>query len=137
MSDVEEKIAILNRGYEILWEPHGCSMYPFIREGRDRVVLRKKSDVGEWDIVLVRIAEDYALLRVVDIHQNALLLMGDGTPDVVQRCTRDDVLGTVVGILRGKKTLRPKKGLLWRMLYPIRRLLYDRHTAMNDSAYEQ
>ena len=51
---LEEVAVLLDEGREVTLSPKGSSMLPFIREGRDSVVLRKEPAVHKGDIVLVR-----------------------------------------------------------------------------------
>ena len=119
-----EVAAVLREGREAVITPTGSSMLPFIRGGIDRVVLRRMEDVGVGDIVLTRIEDRYILHRVFAREGNALTLMGDGNVRGRERCSTDDVIGTVTGIIRpGGQERRPGKGRLWRALRPLRRYL--------------
>lgn len=120
---LEEVAALLKEGRDVTLSPKGSSMLPFIREGRDSVVLRQMPDVEIGDIVLARLPGRYVLHRVVDSNRNVLVLMGDGNLSITESCTRDDVLGTVVSIVRGNRVIKPTKGRLWRMLIPVRRII--------------
>ena len=73
-----EVAAVLREGREAVITPTGNSMLPFIRGGRDRVVLRKESDLAVGDIVLVRTGGRYILHRILTIDSDAITLMGDG-----------------------------------------------------------
>lgn len=120
---LEEVAALLEEGKEVTLAPRGSSMLPFIREGRDLVNLRLPDSVDVGDIVLAHLPQRYVLHRIIDINQNRLTLMGDGNLTITERCTKADVLGVVVGIVRdGKRTVRPGKARVWRALYPLRRI---------------
>jgi hypothetical protein len=49
--------------------------------------------------------------------------MGDGNIAGTESCSRSDVMGTVVGIVKGKRTVVPGKARIWRLLKPVRRYL--------------
>ncbi len=121
---LEAMAALLAEGNEVSLTPKGKSMLPFIQEGKDTVVLRKLPLVKKGDIVLARLPEHYVLHRVIAVGEETLTLMGDGNLHLKERCSREDVLGTVVQIERkGRKAHRPGRALLWRALLPCRRLL--------------
>ena len=120
---LEETAALLAEGREVVLNPRGRSMLPFIREGRDSVVLRLKDDVQVGDIVLARFTDRYVLHRVFAIEGDRLTLMGDGNVGLKEFCGKEDILGTVAAIQRGGRTITPGKGRLWRALLPVRRYI--------------
>jgi len=119
-----EVAAILREGREAVIIPTGNSMLPFIRGGRDRVVLHARPEVAVGDIVLVRIGEKYILHRVIAVSGDALTLMGDGNLAGTEHCTSADVLGTVTEIIRPSgRRIQPGSGRFWRRLKPFRRYI--------------
>ena len=120
---LEEAGALLNEGRTVRFTPLGSSMLPFIRGGRDSVVLMKKDTVEVGDIVLVRLPGRYVLHRVIGLEGEKVTLMGDGNISGTEECTTLDVMGTVIEIGRGKRTVKPGKGKLWRVLKPFRRYI--------------
>lgn len=115
---------LLSEGREVELRPKGNSMLPFIRQEKDSVVLLKKPGVEVGDIVLAKTGGRFVLHRVYKMEGTALTLMGDGNVAGTERCTVDDVLGTVIRIVRpGGKSVIPSKGMLWKALKPIRRYL--------------
>lgn len=119
-----EVAAVLREGREAVITPTGNSMLPFIRNGRDRVVLRAFPDLAVGDIVLAYFDGHYILHRVVACDGEAVTLMGDGNLRGQEHGRREDVLGTVTGIIRPSgRLVRPGKGRLWRALQPVRRYL--------------
>ena len=119
-----EVAAVLREGREAVITPTGNSMLPFIRGGRDRVVLRKESDLAVGDIVLVRTGGRYILHRILTIDSDAITLMGDGNLRGTEHCTRAEVLGTVSEILLPDgRSRKPGKARFWRALKPIRRYI--------------
>lgn len=120
---MEEVATLLEEGRDVTLAPKGSSMLPFIREGRDSVILRRQPDVEEGDIVLARLEGRYVMHRVIMVNRNRLTLMGDGNLEQTETCGKADVLGTVIGIVRDNKTRKPSKGALWRHLLPFRRIL--------------
>ena len=121
---LEEVAAVLDRGREAVITPTGNSMLPFIRGGRDRVVLRRQEGVAAGDIVLARTDGRYVLHRVQAVSGERLTLMGDGNLRGTESCTADDVIGTVVEIIRPDGSRRiPGKGRAWQVLRPLRRYI--------------
>lgn len=120
---LEEVATLLEEGRDVTLSPKGTSMLPFIKEGRDSVILHRMPDVEEGDIVLARLDDRYVLHRVIMSNFNRLTLMGDGNLDYTETCTKDDVLGTVIGVVRNNKSVKPSKGLVWKYLLPFRRIL--------------
>lgn len=120
---LEETAALLAEGREVVLNPRGRSMLPFIREGRDAVVLRLKDTVEVGDIVLARLPGRYVLHRVIRVDGRDLTLMGDGNVGLTESCAAEDILGTVAAIQRGGRTITPGKGRLWRALLPVRRYI--------------
>ena len=115
---------LLDEGREVELQPKGNSMLPFIRQGKDNVLL-KKQEPKKWDIVLARIAPDrYVMHRVIGEQGTNLTLMGDGNIAGYEHCKKEDVLGVVIKIIKnGKKEITPPSGKFWRRLLPIRRYL--------------
>ena len=121
---LEDAAALMKEGREVNFTPLGSSMLPFIRGGKDSVVLRKMPDVEVGDIVLVRMeGPRYVLHRIIEKDGKNITLMGDGNLAGTEKCTVDDVLGTVTAVLKAKRRITPGKGRWWRALKPIRRYL--------------
>ena len=115
----------LAEGRSVRFVPDGRSMLPFIRGGRDSVVLvgaGRSLEVG--DIVLAQIHKEYVLHRIWALDGDAVTLMGDGNLRQREACGRSEVLGVVTEIVRpGGRRVKPGRGTLWRKLLPVRPLL--------------
>jgi len=120
---LEEAGALLKEGRTVRFTPLGSSMLPFIRGGRDSVVLIKKETVEVGDIVLVRLPGRYVLHRVIKADGDSITLMGDGNIRGTEECRREDVMGTAVEIIKGNRSVKPGKGQFWRALLPVRRYI--------------
>lgn len=125
-----EVLQRLSQGYFVTLRIKGDSMFPFIEDGRDSVVLLKCRDISVGDIVLVRIPEKgYVLHRIYRMKGEWLTLMGDGNIQTTERCQRKDVLGKAVKILRNGRCVECSsfwerfKATCWRRLLPIRHYL--------------
>jgi len=117
--------AFVAEGKSVTIKPKGNSMLPFIRSGRDSVVVSpvtKELEVG--DIVLAKIGDRYIMHRIFEISGDALTLMGDGNPYGKENCQKSDLIGIISGIQReGGELKAPGKGRFWRMLLPFRRYI--------------
>ena len=120
---LEEAAALMEEGREVCFTPLGNSMLPFIRGGKDSVQVKKLPSVEVGDIVLARLPGRYVMHRVFSRGGDRLVLMGDGNVAGTESCTTADILGTVTAIFKGKRTITPGKGRLWRTLRPIRRYI--------------
>ena len=118
---------MLSEGREVVLRTKGNSMDPFIRGGEDSVMLfnRGQESIQTGDIVLAHVTSDrYVLHRVIDIEGNVLTLMGDGNLIGTEVCTRADVLGTAIKIIKPSgREIVPGKAVLWRKLKPARRYI--------------
>lgn len=115
----------LAEGKPVLFTPRGRSMLPFIRGGRDSVVLARPSDALEaGNIVLAKTGGRYVMHRIWAVEREEVTLMGDGNLKGREHCTTADVAGVVTEIVKPDgRRVKPGKGILWRRLLPVRRLL--------------
>lgn len=126
----EEIDRMLQNGHSVTMRAKGNSMFPFIRDERDSVVLQRKSEIAVGSIVLARLQNgSYVLHRVYRLEKEELVLMGDGNLYATERCRRNEVVGVAVNILRDGRqvdcTSRKElfKAWVWRKLLPMRRVL--------------
>lgn len=116
---------LLKEGREVIITPKGNSMLPFIRNGRDEVVLTRlvrPAEIG--DILLVKIGDRFIMHRVFEVDGDALTLMGDGNVYGKEHCGYSDVIGLVTEIRKaGGRIVKPGKGKAWRLLRPFRRYI--------------
>ena len=119
-----EVAAVLQEGREAILTPTGNSMLPFIRSGRDRVILRRQDSYAVGDIVLAHFGGRYILHRIVALDGDAVTLMGDGILQGQEQGRTDGIVGTVTAVIRpdGRRRV-PGKGRVWRALKPVRRYL--------------
>lgn len=135
---------MLSAGHDVTIPVKGYSMLPFIRGGKDLVVLRSPDKVRKDDIVLFHVGPEiggrYVMHRVISTDGKNVDIMGDGVPRNHEYVTVDCIVGKAICILRGGK--RPadpySKGELrkvhaWQRLLPLRRyiLFVYRHLPWN------
>ncbi|MBR6306881.1 MAG: S24/S26 family peptidase [Bacteroidales bacterium] len=119
----------------------GYSMLPFIRGGKDLVVLEKAiGDIGKDDIVLFHYGGRYVMHRVLKAEGNRFDIQGDGVWLGHEFPRREQILAKATFILRaGKKPVDPySRGQLrlvhlWQRLGRLRRyiLFIYRHLPWN------
>lgn len=127
---IPEIARLVREGAEVRFTPKGTSMLPFIRGGRDTVVLSKAGDLHKGDIVLARTHDSrYVLHRIMEMNGDRILLMGDGNIAGRETCSKDEVLARAVKILKGSKEIdcrsekHIRRATIWRNLLPVRRLI--------------
>lgn len=91
----------------------GNSMLPFIRDGKDLIVLEKPNEQSfrKGCLLLVLLKDGrYVLHRVkkVDNTENrrSILLHGDGNLSIFETCAPQDVIAEATIVIRGKRKIR-------------------------------
>lgn len=138
-------LQVLEQGRQATIPVKGFSMLPFIRGGKDLVVLEKADGpVKRDDIVLFHLGPAdggrYVMHRVIAVDGDEVDIMGDGVPKNREHVRRDRILAKATTILRdGKRAVDPySPGQLrlvrfWQWLRPVRRyiLFIYRHLPWN------
>ena len=121
---------LIEEGQEVIFKPKGVSMLPFIRGGRDSVLLRKADGLKVGDIALAEISEGrYVLHRIETIEDEMIVLMGDGNLVGRERCRKEDVIAIAVKIIKENKEIdcqsprHMRRAEIWKKLLPVRRYL--------------
>lgn len=135
-----EVISYLRKGHTTTIPVKGSSMFPFIVEGKDLVVLEgaeagspeggpvKKVKVD--DIVLFVYRGMHILHRVTKIENGIVTFRGDGNFRGEEFCTPENIYGKAITILKNgeipfdpysKKALRKLRA--WNFFYPVRRYI--------------
>ena len=140
-------LRLLDQGKRVTIPVKGLSMLPFIRGGKDLVVLEKAGEVlVADDIVLFHVGPReggrYVMHRILSIDGDAVDIQGDGVPETHEHVRRNQVIAKAVEILRGGKCrvdpYSPGQRRLvhfWQWLRPVRRyiLFIYRHLPWNRS----
>ena len=125
-SGVEQLLA---EGKSVRIKAKGRSMEPFIRDGRDEIVLAAGIQARKGCIILARTGESIVLHRVINIEGNAVTLMGDGNLYKTESCLREDIIAVATRIVRRGKEIDPEcfmerfKARIWMIARPLRRPL--------------
>lgn len=132
--------SMLSEGHTVTLPVKGRSMWPFIVEGRDKVVLQKAEVTQTGDVVLARLAGgEYVLHRVYNTANGEVILMGDGNIYRMERCRQEDVSGKVVKIIRNGMYVdcssrgERYKAWFWMFLRPVRRYVLAMRRIMKNS----
>ena len=140
-------LQVLRQGKRVTIPVKGFSMLPFIRGGKDLVVLEQAGDVLKADdIVLFHVGPEdggrYVMHRILSIDGDAVDIMGDGVAYNHEHVQRNQILAKAVEIVRnGKRSVDPyAPGQLrlvrfWQWRRPVRRyiLFIYRHLPWNRS----
>ena len=84
----------------------GVSMLPLLRQGRDLVIIERKGKARYQggDVVLYRRPpNDYVLHRVVEVHPDSYVILGDNCVAKERGITDGDILGEMTGFVRDGK----------------------------------
>ena len=139
-------LGVLEQGKRVTIPVKGFSMLPFIRGGKDLVVLEKadRDLLKADDIVLFHVGTQgggrYVMHRILAVDGDQVDIMGDGVPYNHEHVLRNQILARAVEILRGgKRSVDPysRRQLrlvhFWQWLRPVRRyiLFIYRHLPWN------
>lgn len=121
----------LEKGESVTIAGGGKSMYPFIDEDRDRVVLKKLGDrpirVGE--IYLYKRADGrYSIHRVYRIGDEGITMLGDGQLTPERGIAREDIIAVVTEVIKPRGTVDCccEKNLRRAVCLMRRRMLFHR-----------
>ncbi len=107
----------ITKGFRVKIRAKGNSMLPFIREGKDNIMLEKvrENSFQTGNLLLVHLRDGrYVLHRVMKYDEYQIVLRGDGNLSAVETCTRDEVIAEAVQVIRSGKIIC-KGSLLWNM----------------------
>lgn len=97
----------------------GNSMLPFIRDGKDEIILEKTNPQSfrKGRLLLVRLADKrYLLHRVIEIEKSDIVLQGDGNLSILESCTADDVVAEATTVIRNGKEIK-EGSFKWNLYY--------------------
>ena len=98
---------ILEKEGRLVYTNVGDSMWPFIREGRDLVVIERVSGkLEKYDVPLYRRdSGQYVLHRVLKVRENDYVLCGDNRWRRETGVTDRHILGVLTAVIRDGKEL--------------------------------
>ena len=108
---------VLDKSGSIIWKCNGVSMLPFIKGGRDLVILESfKSKPNPYDVVMYKRNTDnqYVLHRFLYKEEDKYVILGDNCV-TLEYVPEDKMIAVMTGIIRdGKKV---DTDTLWYKLY--------------------
>lgn len=120
---------ILNQDGVLMYRNKGDSMMPLLREGRDLMIISKKTSkrLSVMDIPLFKRRNgQYVLHRVMWVRKHDYVLCGDNQWYLERGISDDQILGVLTAVVRGGKRyemssflMRTYSFLEW-LLYPWR-----------------
>ena len=127
---IQSAINLVNEGLRVTFPVKGYSMLPFIIGSKESVDLVKPENLQVGHVVLAWVEGcRYVVHRIIAIHGDQVVLMGDGNISGTESCRVSDVAGVVTQYLRPRRMMfasDPKlqrRIRLWRKLLPVRRYL--------------
>ncbi len=98
---------VLASGGEFRLYPHGTSMLPLIRQGRDSVALRKLDRAPrKFDILFYKRQDgSFILHRVKEVTNEGIVLWGDNHTMLEYGITEKNIIGYAARIFRGETEL--------------------------------
>lgn len=141
----QEVSAQIADGKQVIIRAKGSSMWPLLRDGKDKLVLGKTvpESLKRGCIVLARLNDSrFVIHRIERLSDGHVVLRGDGNYYARETCTPADILAEATAVVRREKVY-PKNGFLWlcaRFLWPsssqLRRLFLalNRHLARHKNS---
>lgn len=101
---IEEK---LRSGGEVKFAPHGVSMLPLIRQGRDSVTISAVKELpGRGDVVFYRRPDgNFVLHRIVGSDERGYILCGDNQREKEYGVENPWIIGIMTSICRDGKEI--------------------------------
>lgn len=114
-AEVEELLA---EGKQVTILVRGNSMRPLLRDGRDKVVLRKANDedIKKGAVILFRYRGSHVMHRVTKIEGDVVVFEGDGNYKLQEVATRKDIVAIVEAIVRPSGRRIECSSRRWRFL---------------------
>ncbi len=109
----------------------GMSMYPMLRNRRDRVILLPvgKERLRRYDLPMYRRADGkYVLHRIIGVRDGYYVIRGDNTYQK-EKVRDEQIIGVVSEFYRGSRHIRANAwgyrtyAALWHFIFPLRLLL--------------
>jgi len=106
MSKYDSIESMLEKEESVLISPVGNSMLPFLKSGRDTVLLKKVTrPLSKYDVVLYRGKDGgYILHRIIRITDKGYIICGDNCSVWERGIKPDDIIAVVDSIVRKNKT---------------------------------
>lgn len=122
----------LNQGKVLEVEPQGNSMYPFLIQGRNRVILQKTDidDLKRGDVILYRRDKGILVLhRIWKRKADVFYMMGDNQIIVEGPIRKEQICGKMTGFVHLGRTISTRNPIYiflsrtWLLIRPIRSIV--------------
>ena len=134
----EEVTRMLSDGFAVTLRVKGSSMFPFLRDGRDRVTLRKTDGVEVGDIVLARLDNGtHVLHRIYKKKSDGYYMAGDAQTQIEGPLRRDQIFALIIKVKRKGKILQPGDFWweffehVWIRIIPLRKMIEKGYSLLN------
>ena len=109
---------LLAEGRQVTITVRGNSMRPLLRDGRDKVVMRKAKDedIRKGAIMLFRYRGSHVMHRVRKIEGDVVIFEGDGNYKLQEVVTRKDIVAVVEAVVRPSGRRIECSSRRWRFL---------------------
>ena len=114
-AEVEQLLA---EGRQVTITVRGNSMRPLLRDGRDKVVLRKANDedIKKGAVMLFRYRGSHVMHRVRKIEGDVVIFEGDGNYKLQEIALRKDIIAVVEAVVRPSGKRIECSSRRWRIL---------------------
>ena len=114
-AEVEELLA---EGRQVTILVRGNSMRPLLRDGRDKVILRKAidEDIKKGAVMLFRYRGSHVMHRVTRIEGDVVIFEGDGNYKLQEVASRKDIIAVMETVVRPSGRRIECSGRRWRVL---------------------
>ena len=108
---------LLDEGDSVTIRVRGNSMRPLLRNGRDRIILKKatEEDLCKGAVMLFRDRGTYCVHRVVRIEGDTVIFAGDGNYRTEERAARRDIMAVMRAVLRPSDRIVECASIRWRL----------------------
>lgn len=136
---------LLQEGKVVTFTVKGNSMYPFLRNGRDLVKMKKpeSDEMTSGRIVLFRYEGRYLLHRIIKKKGAGYYLRGDNNWSFhLEACREEDIRGMVVGVKRNGQEMDCHSwrwrslSFLWMKTHAARVYLYRFYRCVRNLKYK-
>ena len=114
-AEVEELLA---EGRQVTILVRGNSMRPLLRDGRDKVILRRANDedIRKGAVMLFRHRVSHVMHRVTRIEGDVVIFEGDGNYKIQEIALRKDIIAVMEAVVRPSGRRIECSSRRWRIL---------------------